>query len=160
MLSEFEHNLTASLLDRLLDDRPSDHSESGNERLQNLSQMKESVARDLQVLLNTTHTNKVSPAFPETMNSMATYGLPDLTLTNYQSHDDQEAVRRSLEDAIKRFEPRFLRVHVMLAPHNANKRTLRFKVEAILHAPPVNESVVFDAAFELDKQQYEVMEHS
>lgn len=159
MPSEFEHKLTASLLDRLFDDRPRDHRESGTERLQNLHQMKESVARDLQALLNTTHANKVSPAFPETLNSIATYGLPDLTLINYQNHDDQEAVRRSLEETIQRFEPRFSRVYVTLEPHNTNRRTLRFKVEAILHIPPIIEPVVFDAALELDNQQYQVMEH-
>ena len=159
MPPEFEHKLTASLLDRLLDDRPQEDRESGGERLQNLRQMKESVARDLQALLNTTHTSIVSKAFPETLNSIATFGLPDLTLINYHSHNDQEAVRRSLEEAIQRFEPRFSRVYVMLELGKEGGRTLRFKVETILHVPPIIEPVVFDAALELDKQQYEVLEH-
>ena len=52
----------------------------------------------------------------------------------------REELRLEIEDTIRRFEPRFLTVNVVLAPaHTALEATLRLRIDALLHAEPAPE---------------------
>ena len=106
-----ELNLVPSVLDRLLDDEPELSHEPLTSRFQHVSQLKKAVARDLEALLNTRQETleEVPAEFTEVSRSLLVYGLPDFTTFTLLSQNDRTRVRRSIEQAIARFEPRLAR---------------------------------------------------
>ena len=70
---------------------------------------------------------------------------------------DRERFCRTLERVIRYFELRFKRVTVeMLENTDPTDRTLRFRIDALLHAEPAPEPVVFDSAMEPSTGSVEV----
>jgi type VI secretion system protein ImpF len=63
--------------------------------------------------------------------------------------DGRQRLRQLLEGVIRRFEPRFKAVEVLLLDSaDSLDRTLRFRIDALLHAVPAPEPVAFDSALE------------
>jgi type VI secretion system protein ImpF len=151
-----------SLLDRLLDDEPNVTQEPASQRVQNIPQLKRSVARDLEELLNTRREalHDLSVDFTEVNRSLVMYGLPDFTSLNLLGVTDRNRIRRTLEQAIAEFEPRLRHVRVVLEEPRQNDRAMRFRVEALLHVEPASEPVRFDAVLRLNTQEYVVQGNS
>jgi len=151
-----------SLLDRLLDDEPNTTQEPASRRVQNISQLKRSVARDLEELLNTRREalHDLAADFTEVSRSLVMYGLPDFTSLNLRGLPDRNRIRRTLEQAIAVFEPRLRHVRVVLEEPRQNDRAMRFRVEALLHVEPASEPVRFDAVLRLNTQEYVVQGNS
>ena len=154
--SERESNLLASVLDRLLDDRPGVTSEPVVSRAQSLRALKKSVARDLEALLNTRRELLDDPPeeLAEVSRSVLTYGLPDFTSFNLAATDDRVRLRRCLEDTVTTFEPRLRRVRVSIESPRPHERVLRFRIDALLRTDPSPEPVVFDKVLQLHTQEY------
>jgi type VI secretion system protein ImpF len=140
--------LRPSVLDRLIGTASS--RPGSGQATQSLAQLKESVRRDLEALLNTRwRASNWPPTLEELESSLVNYGIPDFTGTNMSSQGDRENFRFIVEQAIKRFEPRCVSVSVQLVKNEDRAdRTLRFRVEASLHAVPYPEPVVFDTSLE------------
>ena len=139
--------LVSSLLDRLLDDDPALTREVSKSRTQLLCDLKQSVRRDLENLLNTRRCCAVWPAHLEELErSLVSYGIPDITSTGLGTAAARDDFRRAVEDVIRQFEPRFTSVAVEMV-ENAEPvdRTLRFRIRALLRAEPAPEPVVFDS---------------
>jgi type VI secretion system protein ImpF len=151
-------SITPSLLDRLLDDTPSVSQEPAGNRFQNISQLKGSVARDLEAMLNTRQETleELPPEFTELNQALLAYGLPDFTSLNLRDRRDRNRILRVLERAISAFEPRLKNVRVVLENPRENDRALRFRVEAVLQVKPAAEPVSFDAVLRLNTQEYVV----
>jgi type VI secretion system protein ImpF len=151
-------SLLPSILDRLLDDEPEVQREQLASHFQNLRQLKGTVTRDLEALLNTRQEvlEELPPEFTEVRRSLVTYGLPDFTTFTLLSANDRNRIRRALEQAIATFEPRLNRVRVILEPPRQHDQTLRFRVEALLRVEPTPESVTFDAMLQLSTQECRV----
>jgi type VI secretion system protein ImpF len=150
--------LVPSVLDRLLDDAPEVSTEPARNRAQLLRDLKQSVRRDLEDLLNTRRRNIAPPpGLAELADSLLTYGVPDFSGTGPTSAKDREAFCRMLEGVIRSSEPRLLRVGVEVVsnPEPAD-RTLRFRIDALLRADPAPEPVVFDSALEPATNQFAV----
>ncbi len=149
--------VVASILDRLIDDDPTG-IEALPVRLQDLQQLKASVARDLEALLNTRQElfNQSAADFPEVDRSIVTYGLPDFSAFNLRSQRDRQAVQREVENAILKFEPRLAEVRVSLEPLKEHDRNVRFRVDALLKMDPALASVSFDTVLRLNTQEYVV----
>lgn len=153
-------NLRASVLDRLFDDEPHLKSETEKSRHQRLKELRHSVRRDLENLLNTRF-RVVSPGseFSELQTSILNYGLPDLATVNIIDIDRKREFIQNLERVLKIYEPRFKTVKVS---HQDNKdntdRTLRFRIDATLYADPAPEIVVFDSILEPASRSVEVKE--
>lgn len=157
--SENDIRITPSVLDRLLDFEPELSNESQKSRLRSLRELKLSVRRDLEWLLNTRRTPEEIPLDLEEVNkSVALYGLPDFTGISAKSDSEQKKLVRALETAIGIFEPRFIDVAVTLEPPNNVERVLRFRIEARLLVDPVPEPVVFDTVLQLGSGAYMVQE--
>lgn len=150
--------IVPSLLDRLLDDEPGVAQEPAQRRVQNVSQLKKSVARDLEELLNTRREalEDIPADFTEVNQTLVMYGLPDFTSLNLLGPADRNRIRRTLEQAITVFEPRLRHVRVVLEEPRHNDRAMRFRVEALLHVEPASEPVRFDAVLRLNTQEYVV----
>ncbi|HXG17833.1 MAG TPA: type VI secretion system baseplate subunit TssE [Methylomirabilota bacterium] len=157
-----EISIVPSILDRLLDDEPDAPYEPLPRRFQNVSQLKRSVARDLEALLNTRQEilAALPPEFTELNRALVTYGLPDFTSLNLLHQRDRNRIRWALEQAIALFEPRLKQTRVVLEDQRQNDRALRFRVEAVLHVEPASEPVTFDAVLRLNTQEYVVQGQS
>jgi type VI secretion system protein ImpF len=135
--------LMASVLDRLID--PASDDVIGHSQL--LRELKLSVRRDLENLLNTRWRCKIwPPDLGELEKSLVNYGIPDFTGANLGVRANREEFRKIIERTIRRCEPRFKRVTVALTDKTEpDDRMLRFRIDALLHADPAPEPVVFES---------------
>lgn len=145
-----DQSLLPSILDRLLDDHPESQQELPKSRAQVLRELKLSVGRDLENLLNTRWRCRTWPTDLEELNtSLVNYGIPDFTGSNLGQGSEREDLRAIIEATIQRFEPRFKTVRVTLVPsRDAWERTLRFRIDGLLYAEPAPEPVIFDSQLE------------
>src|SRR6187551_624857 len=98
--------LLPSVLDRLIDLEPKVPTEPQPARSRLLAQIKAAVKRDLEWLLNTKLAAEPPAGQPELRTSLLAYGLPDFTHSSLSNGQDQLQLRRAIEAAIQRFEPR------------------------------------------------------
>src|SRR5690349_3076064 len=98
--------LIPSVLDRLLDDDPANSQEAPKSRSQVLRELKQSVRRDLENLLNT-RWRCVSwpPNLDQIDLSLINYGIPDFTGVNMAAPSERERLRQVIERIIRKFEP-------------------------------------------------------
>lgn len=156
---ESEYRITPSLLDRLLDFEPDQSSEAPKSRLKSLRDLKTSVRRDLEWLLNTRRFIEHIPEnLEETQKSVAIYGLPDFTATGVKGAGDQKRLVKQIEAAIKIFEPRFLDLKVTLEPIDEMHRAIRFRIDARLDIDPAPEPISFDTVFQVGSSEFSVKE--
>ena len=142
--------LRPSILDRLLDNEPHNQTEIDPGKHQRLLELRMSVRRDLEKLLNTRY-RVIEP--PESLSqldhSLLNYGLPDLATINIIDDEKRKAFTLRLEKILKEYEPRFKSVKVAYYENKDNTdRTLRFRIDAVLYADPSPEVVVFDSVLE------------
>jgi type VI secretion system protein ImpF len=157
--SGFESAVTLSVFDRLIDNEPRSSREPALTREQSVHQLKESIRRDLEWLLNT-RLVAVPPddGLREVNHSVYAYGLPDFTAYSLSNPDDQNRLVRHLQTAIKAFEPRLAKVRVVpVDVSTANTRIVRFRIEAWLLMDPAPEHISFDTTLQLTSGEYEVL---
>ena len=154
-----ELSFLPSVLDRLLDDTPGAAPARPRTRAQQLTELRDAVRRDLESLLNTHHCCRSPPAgLAELPRSLFDYGVPDFLTTNAGAAGAREEFRGSVEDIIRRFEPRFKIVKVTLVDEDAQAdRTLRFRIEALMYAEPAPERVSFDSLLDPSSHSFAVV---
>ena len=142
------------LMDRLVD---APLPEDGGRRV-SVTDMRNSVSRDLENLLNTRSEGArlITDSFKECRASSLTYGILDFSSYSLLSPHDRDRIRRSLELAIGLHESRLTRIRVTLEPQRELDRALRFRVDALMELGPDNEKVQFDAVLQLNTQTYVV----
>ncbi|PSU34136.1 type VI secretion system baseplate subunit TssE [Photobacterium lutimaris] len=140
--------LVPSLLDRLIDDAPEDLS--NHSRSYTWRDMRQSVRRDLENLLNAKMTWVIWPkCYPELDRSLLAYGLPDFSAMPLSSQDGRQRLCRIIEETIQKFEPRFADVAVTVVGESEHvDRILRLRIHALFHATPEAEEVTFDSEVE------------
>jgi type VI secretion system protein ImpF len=154
---EKTRNVQTSILDRLIDDEPGNSREPVQERFF-IGQIKDTVARDLENLLNARRHILVPPvSYREVNNSLFVYGLPDYTSRNPGNVSVRSQLRLEIEKTISRFEPRLKNVAVHIDSRTANTRDLGFRITAILVVNPVSEPVTFDTSFDLNRSKYSII---
>ena len=157
-MQPFEARVTPSLLDRLTDHAPSTRVENPLSRSQALRALKASLWRDLSALLNTKRREEEVPEeFTEANRSLLTYGLPDFSSYSLKSPSDQIRLRRALESAIRRFEPRLEKVTVTVEAPLETDPALRFRVDAMLRIEPAPEPVSFETLLQPESGRFVVM---
>jgi len=149
--------ITPSVLDRLFDDDPQEVTDFQPTFRQGLEQLKQSVARDLEGLLNT-RADSISDlsAFPELSRSVVSYGLPDFSALSAASEADRVHIRAEINSVIARFESRLTQVQVHLVQRDGEQSQFSFHIEALLRVDPVPEPVVFDAVLDVATQLYRI----
>jgi type VI secretion system protein ImpF len=150
-----QQGLKPSLVDRLID------PESAGTAIMlgyTPAKMYDAVLRDLEDLLNTRQTYRDMPAgYPEAMNSILGYGLPDLASVEVVGINQRSEIARAIRQIIERFEPRLNEVAVVLLNpgENHGKQSLRFRVDARLAVDP-SPDVAFDTILEIASGHYVV----
>lgn len=156
---ENEIRVTQSVLDRLIDFDPRVSTEPPKSRSTSLQELKSSVRRDLEWLLNTRCFIEADEGeLEEARRSVAFYGLPDFTGLSAKNPNELRRMTKELEAAIKYFEPRFIDLKVVLEPLNSVDRQLRFRIEARLDIEPTPEPVAFDTVLQLGSGDFAVSE--
>jgi type VI secretion system protein ImpF len=142
--------LKMPVLDCLLDDSPESTSESAQSANMLLDTLKESVRRDLESVFNTRQCCISPPAeLPTLSASLLNYGLPDLATINLESSAAVQDFCSQVEATIANFEPRIKSVKVHSSQGlDANDKCFRFRVEAVLHASPSHETIIFDSSLD------------
>jgi type VI secretion system protein ImpF len=149
------------LFDRLIDRPGAEHrgqAQTGTVPRVSLDEMKDSVARDLEALLNT---RAVMPEeafrrFPECARSIVAYGLHDFAGLSLSSTDDRAFICRSLEAAIARHEPRLRNVQARLELRDDAVNRLNFSITALMVVSAAHEPVNFDAVLQPSSQHYTI----
>jgi type VI secretion system protein ImpF len=123
-----------------------------------MDDLKDSVARDLEALLNTRTliTEELLKQFPECSRSILTYGLNDFAGLSLASTDDRAFICRALEAAIAKHEPRLRSVKASLELHGASINRLNFAISALLVVHPAKEPVSFDAVLQPSSLHYSI----
>lgn len=145
-----KQELRPSILDRLMDDEPHIQIEQDKNRTQYLRELRNSVKRDLESLLNTRYRMQSPPEdLKEIEFSILNYGLPDLATVNIADIEKKRAFTKNLEKTLRTFEPRFKSVKVIhIDNKDSTDRTLRFRIDATLHADPAPEVIIFDSVLD------------
>lgn len=145
-------NVQASILDRLIDLDPQVSSEPVQNHLHGVGQIKNSVVKHLENLLNTRRHIEILPAELRELNkSLFVYGLKDFTAENPNSIMIKQRLRQDIEKTISKFEPRLKNVRVQLETEEQNQRKLRFRITGLLHVEPISEPVAFDTFFDINR---------
>jgi type VI secretion system protein ImpF len=164
--------LLPSVLDRLLDADPGVSREAPKSRNQSLRELKQSVRRDLEDLLNTrVRCVPPPPELKELKHSLVTYGIPDVTGISIASPRERDRLCREIEGVVKRYggavvikngvpdvEERRLRkvkVRIVDTP-DAIDRTIKFQIDAILEVEPAPEPIQLDSTLRLTTGTFEV----
>ena len=158
--AELERTVQQSVLDRLIDLSPHERSEPASTWAQSVRELKRSVRRDLEALLNTRRTAQPAPdALPEVKASLYNYGLPDISSMSRDAHDSRVRLLRMVEDAISTYEPRLTNVRAALVEDpesNAIRRDLHFVIHAVLRMDPNPEPVMFDTTLDASSGEYQL----
>jgi len=152
-----EVRIIPSVLDRLIDYEPEKSREAPASRSKSLRQLKQSVKRDLEWLLNTRYVPDEIPSdLKEVNNSVATYGLPDFSTASIKNPADRKRLRSALEAAIRNFEPRLRDVTVTIESAREGEHALHFRIDARLMVEPAPEPITFDTMLQLESGSYVV----
>jgi type VI secretion system protein ImpF len=153
--ADLEVRVTPSVLDRLIDYEPRESREAPKSRSTSLHELKQSVRRDLEWLLNTRcHTEAIDDRLEEAMHSVAFYGLPEILGINAKNNIEQQRLTKALETAIRNFEPRFLNLKVSMEPVSNVDRQLKFRIEASLDVEPAPEPIAFDTVLQMGSGEF------
>lgn len=146
-----------SLLEKLMDDDPRSPA-SGTIDLLTMEQVKDSVARDLEALLNSrlVFSRERLKDYPQCQNSVLSYGLNDFSSLSLANSYDRAFICQSLEQTINAHEPRLQNVHAALELDDETVSGLRFAISALLVIHPAQEPVSFDALLQTSTLQYTV----
>lgn len=138
------------LLDRLLDADPDAIGPPPPSAAEALARLHAAVRRDLEALLNARRRRRSLPSLlTELPTSLLGYGIPDPASGAYAVPEIRRELAAEVEATIRRFEPRLDQVSVALIDDSGSSgHTLRLKVDAVLHADSVSETVSFETLLE------------
>lgn len=146
-----------SVFDRLMAD-PDDGVE-GLTLTYSLEQLRYTVARDVEALLNSRAALDFEHLshFPHTRKSVACFGIRDFVGRVLSNSEEQRYIAASLSHAIQAFEPRLRQVHIDFQGRPGAMSSLAFTIRALLLAHPAAEPVVFDATMQPSLSRFSVV---
>lgn len=148
--NEIAQAILPSILDRLIDENPGLSTDAPKMRIQALRDLRNSVRRDLEAILNTRQTIlDWTSDLSEIEYSVLDYGVADMSGLSIGSEGSREGFRALIEDRIRKFEPRFKSVEVKLVSNSDDSdHSLRFRIDAWLDVDPAPEHIDFDSMLE------------
>jgi type VI secretion system protein ImpF len=145
--------LPPSLLDRLIDLEPESPDEMTAGPSELTRDFRAGLCRDLTALLNTKRAAEVvERGYAEAANSLLTFGIPDFTGYNLLKTPDQNLLCRSIERAIRQFEPRFERVEVSIEESGSRRPIVRLEITAVLRTA-AGQTAVFNTTVHRDSRR-------
>jgi len=141
-----ESDWSPTVLDLLL--QPLSHA--GEIAARSRNPQRDSIARDLEALLNTRRQEElVPPEYEEAAKSLLNFGVPEVTsYGNLNSPIEQNKLCKAMEEAIRIFEPRLRKVSVRLATSAKRGEVLGILIEGTIAS--LGEREVFNLGFQRD----------
>ena len=148
-----------TIFEKLFDNESRVPTETNSLRRLNIEELKESVAADLETLLNSRrgHSDERLQAFTHAAESILSFGIIDFVGLSLSNPADCHRICRGIEQTIQRHEKRLRNVRVSLESDRYSTNTLRFCINALLVVYPAREPVNFDALLQPTTQQYSVL---
>lgn len=150
--------LQRSVLDRLADadpDRAEDHPKTIGDQV---LEVRESLRRDLERLLNTRRCPKSPPAgVGDLSDSLVAFGVDGFFVTSLVTDRQREEFAAAMERRIRVFEPRLSELTVStLPPRHPSERSLRLRIEAVYRAQEGMPAIAFETAVDPSTQRFRV----
>jgi type VI secretion system protein ImpF len=157
-MKEVERTARNSVLDRLIDEDPRISADRPHTWAESVADLKASVLRDLEWLLNTRRIPDPAPdRYPELQRSVYHYGMPDLQSVSGDSDAARRQVLRQVEECIEQHEPRLTSVRITPAATAAGgRREFRLHIQALLRMEPNPERVSFDTLVDVSSGKVRV----
>lgn len=154
--------LQPSLLDRLVDDEPSNSQESRDQRVLSVRRLRQSVLRDMAWLLNAVSLESVQSldSYPEAAKSVINYGIPDLSGHTIAS-GDIESIEKRIRMVILNFEPRILPNTLsikVISTDSYNHNAMNFDIEGDLWMQPLPTRLYLKTQLDLETGNVVVMD--
>jgi type VI secretion system protein ImpF len=145
-----------SLLDKLLGAAGS--GRDGTTPRYSVEQVKDSVARDIEMLLNAhqSHSAEDLAGHPNAMRSLLTLGLVDISSMSLASDNDRKRITDAIRDGLMAHDRRLANVEVGVRRIGNSATSLTFTIRAQLILRPNTEHVVFDAVLQPGSKRYDV----
>jgi type VI secretion system protein ImpF len=147
-----------TLFEQLFDAAPQRAAEHDPLRGWSIDELKDSVALDLEALLNSRSAMAAEDVadFPAARTSLVCYGMHDFVGRSMANPADRAHICQTLEQTIAAHEPRLRDVVVSLVADTHAVNVLRFTISAVLVVEPAQEPVSFDAMLQPTTQRYSV----
>ena len=136
----------ASLIDRLVDLHPESTTEVRPLRSLSGEELKGSLRRDMEWLLNT-RTSLPGSLFDKEELTVIDYGIPDFGSDSHANPDFQALLVKRLARSISAYEPRLQDVRVTVEPNSADERGLHVIIDAVMVVESIREPVSFRTIF-------------
>lgn len=122
-----------------------------------LPEMLNSIRDDLEMLLNTHQSlSGIEASLQRVRQSIAGYGLPDLTEASANTPQQREEIAQLIADVIARYEPRLRDIQVRLHdPVASDSRSIRCRIEGRFAMDPAP-AVAFDSRLEVMTGHHEI----
>jgi type VI secretion system protein ImpF len=144
------------LLDRLMD--PRHQAINGVLPRMSIDQLKDSVARDLEALLNTRQAlpAEMFDAYPQARQSVLNYGLIDFAGFCLSSSEERAQICTALVSAVVAHEPRLSNVTAALESETGSVNRLNFVINGSLNLDSGAEPVNFNAVLQPSSLHYAI----
>jgi type VI secretion system protein ImpF len=132
----------ALLFDRLVDLHPDADEGERPVRILNREQLRTSIRRELERLLNTRCSLPLHD-LAEEERSVVNYGIPDFSSLSAQNADDLALIGSIISQTISAFEPRLSQVTVEVQPVDEKEGSLWLYIDGVMAVDLFNEPVSF-----------------
>lgn len=153
-MAESKQHLQLSVFDRLRGDLQTGMI---GDSMDDIHVVRRAVLRDVENLLNTRRCIVQPPeSYGHVGASLFMYGIEDFVAKNPKSPQVRQALKRTIQETVIRFEPRLRDVAVDFRPDDGNSQNLCFSVRATLYADPIREPIYFDTWFSASRGEYKI----
>ncbi|MFC6168350.1 type VI secretion system baseplate subunit TssE [Acinetobacter terrestris] len=152
----YPYGFRTTLFDRLLPETEKNYQGIS------LQQLRESIASDLEDLLNSrmAKLDDLIDDFPLAKQSILQFGIIDFVGLSTANPTDRDKICQSIEQSIAAHEPRLRQIKVEMLLDGHNMGALCLSIQAYLNIYPLFEPVVFDALLKPITQQYVISARS
>ena len=152
----YPYGFRTTLFDRLLPETEKNYQGIS------LQQLRESVASDLEDLLNSrmAKLDDLIDDFPLAKQSILQFGIIDFVGLSTANPTDRDKICQSIEQSIAAHEPRLRQIKVEMLLDGHNMGALCLSIQAYLNIYPLFEPVIFDALLKPITQQYVISARS
>ncbi|MFH1350718.1 MAG: type VI secretion system baseplate subunit TssE [Pseudomonadota bacterium] len=157
--SKTASQVRASLIDRLVDLDPRSEGEARPLRTLTREELRESLRRDLNWLLNT-RTSLPGHLVDDRELTVIEYGIPDFGSYSPQNPDHQALLAKRITRSLSAFEPRLKNVRLIVEPEMPDENALRIRIDAEMVVDQVREPVSFETVFQTKNGTWEVHERT
>ncbi|MGF9564599.1 type VI secretion system baseplate subunit TssE [Neorhizobium sp. JUb45] len=148
--------LSRSILDRLIDDAPDRDFDPPASVTDQTREMRESIRRDLEALLNTRRCPSAPPSeLSELKDALVSYGVDGMVSANLVTDEAKLSLARMIERRITMFETRLSEVRVtILKSRTMTERALRMRIQATFRLHEGMPPISFESTIDPSTQRF------